>query len=82
MKNIKAWIDHLFWKRTWFRLFFVLMGILAVGIGILFGWLFGWDYIKNVIILIYIIVFGLGVIDNNNIDGVDYPLHPKRRTKK
>lgn len=70
---MKRWIDYLFWKRTWFRMIFILFPVLAFFVTILLYWLFNVDF-KSTLIITYVIFFILGIIDNDNMDGVDMPL--------
>jgi len=74
--EIKAWIDYLFWKRTWFRFVFILIPIVPYLISYLFCWIIIGDMelVGKVLICVFLIFLGLGLLDNNNMDGCDKPL--------
>jgi hypothetical protein len=62
MNELKQWIDDTFWKRTWFRIGFVLFP----------SWIFILLFLKvkldrNIVMLIYMISFLLGMIDNDGV---------------
>jgi hypothetical protein len=84
---MKKYIDYLFWKRTWFRMFFVMIPTWLVPVVYLLyklNWLpsdskTGGDDTRLLISILYLCGFGLGILDNENVDS---PSNPFKKTPK
>lgn len=73
MMKIKAYIDYLFWKRTWFRGLFIILPSWMI-IPILTG-NFGEpdSNIRWLWIMIYVFTLVIAAIDNKNVDNPPFP---------
>lgn len=81
IKTIKKYIDYLFWKRTWFRALFILIPTAAIVMALVINHATNEKFfdIKKSIMTIYLILFSVAMIDNDNIDT---PENPFKKIKK